>query len=72
LALGVYSAVTLAQARKKRDAARELLASDVDPGAAKQAAKRAGVEAAANTFEMIKCSATVFRLAGVSVARRVI
>jgi hypothetical protein len=38
LALGVYPAVTLAQARKRREDARELLASEppIDPGQAKR------------------------------------
>ncbi len=53
LALGVYPAVTLAQARKKREQARELLAQDIDPGATKQAEKVAKRTAAANTFEAI-------------------
>jgi integrase len=53
LAFGVYPTVKLAQAREKREEARALLAAGADPGAAKQAAKRAGVEAAGNTFEAI-------------------
>jgi len=53
LALGVYPAVTLAKARKRRDSARELLAEGLDPGTAKQAEKLATKVAAANTFEAI-------------------
>lgn len=53
LAVGVYPAVTLAQARKKREQARELLAQDIDPGVTKQAEKVAKRTAAANTFEAI-------------------
>jgi hypothetical protein len=36
LALGVYPDVSLAEARTKRQAARKLLASDVDPNEAKR------------------------------------
>ncbi len=53
LSIGVYPAVTLAQARKKRDQARELLAQDIDPGVVKQAEKLVSRVAAANTFEAI-------------------
>ena len=35
LAIGVYPAVSLINARKKRDQARELLAKDIDPSMAK-------------------------------------
>ncbi|MDR3453792.1 MAG: integrase arm-type DNA-binding domain-containing protein [Rhodoferax sp.] len=53
LALGVYPAVSLADARKRRDKARELLANEVDPGAAKREARQARAGAAANTFEAV-------------------
>jgi integrase len=53
LALGVYPAVSLAKARKRRDEAREILADGNDPGQAKREQKRAKVLAAANTFEEI-------------------
>ena len=53
LALGVYDAVTLLKARKRRDKARELLADGIDPGAAKQEEKAAKLAAAANTFEVV-------------------
>lgn len=53
LALGVYPEVSLAKARKRREAARELLADGVDPSAAKQEEKRAQVAAAASTFELV-------------------
>jgi len=53
LALGVYPAVTLAQARKRRDKARELLADDIDPSAAKRQGKIAQAAAAAHTVEAI-------------------
>lgn len=53
LALGVYPEVSLAMARRKRDDAREKLAADVDPGAAKKADKRAARIAAANSFEVV-------------------
>lgn len=53
LALGVYPAVTLATARKKRDEAREQIAAGIDPGEAKKDAKRAAEIAAANSFEAV-------------------
>ncbi|MCC6197757.1 MAG: integrase arm-type DNA-binding domain-containing protein [Burkholderiales bacterium] len=53
LSLGVYPAVTLAQARKRRDAARELLADGVDPSARRKADKRDAERRAANSFEAV-------------------
>ncbi|VVD29945.1 tyrosine-type recombinase/integrase [Paraburkholderia dioscoreae] len=53
LALGMYPEVSLVEARKRRDAAREKLASDIDPGEAKKADKRAAKLAAANSFEAV-------------------
>ena len=53
LSIGVYPAVSLAQARKARDRARELLAQGIDPSTAKQEAKHAEKLAAANTYEAI-------------------
>jgi integrase len=53
LALGVYPAITLADARGRRDEARKLLAHDTDPGVAKQAKKAAKLELAGNSFEVI-------------------
>ncbi|RQS07561.1 DUF4102 domain-containing protein [Burkholderia sp. Bp9002] len=53
LALGVYPAVTLATARKKRDEAREQIAAGIDPGEAKKEARRAAEVAAANSFEAV-------------------
>ncbi|AIY40145.1 Integrase [Collimonas arenae] len=53
LALGVYPAVSLAKARKRRDEARELLAEGIDPGKAKRDDKQAKIAAAAFTFETV-------------------
>ncbi|HML80030.1 tyrosine-type recombinase/integrase [Geobacter sulfurreducens] len=53
LALGTYPATSLADARDKRDAARKLLASGIDPGEARKAEKEARAEAAENTFEAV-------------------
>ncbi|KVH77560.1 integrase [Burkholderia ubonensis] len=53
LALGVYPDVSLAAARKKRDAAREKLAAGIDPNEAKRLEKRAARLAAANSFEAV-------------------
>jgi len=53
LALGVYPTVTLAEARRGRELAREKLAAGIDPGEAKKAEKRAAKRAAFNTFEAV-------------------
>ncbi len=53
LALGVYPAVSLAEARQGRDKARKLLAQGTDPSTAKREDQRATATAAANTFELV-------------------
>ncbi|MDE3071841.1 MAG: integrase arm-type DNA-binding domain-containing protein [Pseudomonadota bacterium] len=53
LALGAYPDTGLKDARNKRDAARKLLAAGVDPGEQRKAAKAAGEERAANSFEVV-------------------
>lgn len=53
VALGVYPAVSLAEARKRRDAARELLAGGIDPGAEKQANKARLAAQAEDSFEAV-------------------
>ena len=53
LSLGVYPEVSLKDARKKRDAARKLLAQNIDPSEAKKEEKRLANLQAANTFEAI-------------------
>jgi integrase len=53
LALGVYPEVGLAAARKKRDAAREVLANGNDPGEEKKEAKRLRILSAATSFEAV-------------------
>jgi integrase len=53
LALGAYPDVSLREARKARDAARLQLAAGIDPSAAKQEAKRAGLTQAETSFERI-------------------
>lgn len=53
ISLGVYPDVTLKDARERRDAARKLLANDIDPGENRKVQKAAKVERAANSFEAI-------------------
>jgi integrase len=53
LALGVYPTVSLADARKRRDKARELLSKGIDPNAAKREEKQFKADLAANTFELV-------------------
>src|SRR5208337_2036691 len=54
-ALGVYPAVGLAEARKKHEAERDLLAKGLDPGEVKRAAKLELKQATENakTFEAV-------------------
>lgn len=51
LALGVYPDVSLKDARKRRDEARQILAGGIDPTALRKAERHARKIAAANTFE---------------------
>jgi len=51
LALGVYPEVTLAQARERRDEARQQLADGNDPSFVKQIKQRAKKQAVLNSFE---------------------
>lgn len=53
LALGVYPAVSLANARKARDRAKELLAEGMDPSNEKREQKAAKVASGANTFKAV-------------------
>ena len=53
LAIGVYPAVSLAQAREARKRAKELLAQGTDPGTAKREGKAARATEAGNTFEAV-------------------
>lgn len=53
LSLGTYPEVSLADARGRQAEARRLLASGIDPGEHRKAAKVAGVEKAANNFEVV-------------------
>ncbi len=52
LALGSYPAISLADARQRREDARKLLANGIDPGAVKKAQKQAQTEET-ETFEVI-------------------
>ena len=53
LSIGVYPDVTLAQARKAKEAARSKVAAGIDPSEAKQEEKRLRLEAKGQTFEKI-------------------
>jgi Integrase len=53
LSMGTYPDTGLKDARERRDAARKLLASGVDPGEHRKAEKAAGVDRAGNSFEVI-------------------
>lgn len=53
LSFGAYPAVTLAEARQRREDAKRLLANGVDPGAVKKAQKAVEVAVTENAFEVI-------------------
>jgi hypothetical protein len=53
LSLGTYPDVGLKNARNRRDDARKLLASGVDPGANRKALKASRADRVANTFEVL-------------------
>ena len=53
LALGVYPAVSLADARTRRDDARKLLISEIDPGENRKATKMARTGQNVNSFEVV-------------------
>jgi integrase len=53
LAFGKYPAVSLKEARERRDEAKKLLANGADPSAVKKAQKFARQERSANTFEAV-------------------
>jgi len=53
LGLGTYPEVSLAEARRRRDDAREMVAAGKDPSREKQRAKVRARELADNTFEAI-------------------
>ncbi len=53
ISLGAYPAVSLAEARKKRTSARELLAKDIDPKEFKDDKHREQLLSASNTFKSV-------------------
>lgn len=53
ISLGVYPEVSLKEAREKCDVARKQIASGIDPSDQRKAAKLAGAEDAANSFEVV-------------------
>lgn len=53
LSIGEYPAITLAEARERREAAKKLLANGLDPSAVKQQIKQERFLENANTFEAI-------------------
>ena len=56
LSIGAYPAITLAQARKTRDAARANVAAGIDPSEAKQVERRERRESQGHTFEKVGTS----------------
>ena len=53
LSLGVYPAVSLKEARKRREEAKEQIAMGIDPGANRKAVKEAVRAEAVNSFEVV-------------------
>jgi hypothetical protein len=53
LVIGPYPAISLKEARERREAAKKLLLDNIDPSTAKQEAKAAAAVAARNSFEAV-------------------
>jgi integrase len=53
LSLGTYPEVSIAQARERRDEARKLVATGIDPGAQRKINRLIGLDRAANTFAVV-------------------
>lgn len=53
LAVGFYSALSLAKSRQRREKERELLADGIDLGEVKREQKQAKLTAASHTFEAV-------------------
>ena len=53
LVIGPYPAISLKEARERRDAAKKLLVDNIDPSTAKQEAKRVAANAQKNSFEAV-------------------
>lgn len=53
LVIGPYPAISLKEARERREAAKKLLVDNIDPSTAKQEAKLAAASAAKNSFELV-------------------
>lgn len=53
ISLGVFSDVSLATAREKRDEARKLIANGIDPSEHRKAMKNVELERSANSFEVV-------------------
>ena len=53
LVIGPYPAISLKEARERREAAKKLLVDNIDPSTAKQAAKAAAAGAVKNSFEAV-------------------
>ena len=68
MALGVYPEVSLKQARQRHQAAREMLASGVDPNQDKRDRRLAALDAAGNTFGAIAADWSEVKLSAMSPA----
>lgn len=53
LVIGPYPAISLKEARERREAAKKLLVDNIDPSTAKQEAKQQAASAAKNSFEAV-------------------
>ena len=55
LVIGPYPAISLKEARERREAAKKMLVDNIDPSTAKREAKNEAINAAKNSFEAIAC-----------------
>ena len=70
LSLGTYPAVTLAEARKRRSEAKELLATDIDPKEHREERSRISEKAHNNTLEYIAAQWLDVKKADISRSRK--
>ena len=68
LAIGLFPEISLKQARQRHQAAREMLASGIDPNQDKRDRKHAVLEAAGNTFGAIAADWSEVKLSAMSSA----
>lgn len=70
ISLGTYPAVTLKEARQRRDAARALVANGVDPRTHRRAERQMASQSSENTFEAVAVRWQAFKAKRLTDARK--